>query len=208
MKCFLKWAVPSVVVLMGFIFWYRYSSSWVQWSHQPLQYLPNMHRTESLKPQRGYDFFENFSAARIPPAGSVAREQNPTVYVGASVRAEDVAKTSAPLAVSRELLLRGQFVYNNNCIVCHGRDGNGNGSIVGAFPNPPSLNSEKIRGFADSQIFHIITNGQNTMGAYGPQIRESDRWAVVKFVRVLHLASAPSDEDLRAFEAVLKGANP
>ena len=37
----------------------------------------------------------------------------------------------------------------------------------------------------DGQIFSTITNGNNTMGAYGPNIAVEDRWAIVAYVRAL-----------------------
>ena len=37
----------------------------------------------------------------------------------------------------------------------------------------------------DGQIFSTVTNGKNTMGAYGPQIAVDDRWAIVAYVRAL-----------------------
>ena len=37
----------------------------------------------------------------------------------------------------------------------------------------------------DGQIFSTITNGKNTMGAYGPQISVEDRWAIIAYLRAL-----------------------
>ena len=100
--------------------------------------------------------------------------------------------------------MRGQYVYNTNCVVCHGADGAGNGSVVGAFPNPPSLLADKIRDYADSQIYHVVVNGQNIMGSYAPQIPEKDRWALIHYIRVLQLADRPSDQDINAFDSITK----
>jgi hypothetical protein len=46
------------------------------------------------------------------------------------------------------------------------------------------------------------------MGAYGAQIRERDRWAIVHYVRVLQLADRPRVADLEAFDAIVKKETP
>lgn len=194
-----------LLLLIGFLFeMFMKHSGWFTYSHQPMQYMPNMHHTASLKPQRGYAFFENYSSSRVPPEGSLAREQNPYKFKGEKFLAENVDKFKNPLPITRASVMRGKHIWDNNCIVCHGRDGNGNGSVVGPYPNPPSLMADKIRNYADSQIYHVITNGQNTMGSYAPQIHEEDRWAVVHYVRALQVADRPNEDDLKAFDAIVK----
>ena len=48
-----------------------------------------------------------------------------------------------------------------------------------------SLLDDRIKGQPDGQIYSTITNGKNTMGAYGPSIAIEDRWAIVAYVRAL-----------------------
>jgi len=202
-SCWTRYIV--IVLALGVLLhWFRHHSGFFLWTQQPLQYMPNMHRTPSLKPQRGYAFFEDFSSSRTAPEGSLAREQTPYKFKGSQFLAQDVDKFSNPVPATREVLARGKYIFENNCIVCHGRDGNGNGPIVPKFPNPPSLLSDKIRGFADSQIYHVFVNGQNTMGSYAAQIRDQDRWPLIHYVRVLQLADRPSAEDLQAFDQLVK----
>lgn len=195
-------ATLFVLVILGFLFWFVNSSGFVPYSHNPMQYMPNMHHTKALIPQRGYSFFEDGASVRVPPAGTVAREQNLYPYTKATAAA-DVRKYSNILAADRNILERGQKVYMTYCVVCHGVKGYGDGSVVPPFSQPPSLQSEKIRSYADSQIFHVITVGQNVMGSYAPQIREQDRWAIIHYLRVLQRAENPSDEDVKAFESII-----
>jgi mono/diheme cytochrome c family protein len=199
----IKMTVGSIVVLAIFMYWLLEHSGFFLYEHNPMQYMPDMHRTPSLKTQRAYPFFADGAAARTTPEGTLAYGQVKYPYTH-ETPATDVEKKSNPLPASREIVLRGQKVFNSTCINCHGVRGLGNGNVVPPFPAPPSLQSEKIRGFADSQIFHIITVGQNTMGAYGPQIREQDRWAVIHYLRALQRAENPTAEDLKAFD----NANP
>jgi mono/diheme cytochrome c family protein len=44
---------------------------------------------------------------------------------------------------------------------------------------------DRIKGQPDGQIFSTITNGKNTMGAYGPSISVEDRWAIIAYLRAL-----------------------
>lgn len=202
MKCAIK-AIGLIVVLgiLGIVI-YRHSGFFT-YSHNPMQYMPNMHRTKALIPQRGYEFYANGSGGRVPPEGTLSRNQAIYPYTK-SVSAADVQRYSNPLPISRETVLRGQKMFMTYCVVCHGPRGLGDGYVVPKFPQPPSLQSDKVRGYADSQIFHVITVGQNGMNSYAPQIREEDRWAVIHYLRVLQRAERPTEDDLKAFDEIVK----
>jgi len=63
-----------------------------------------------------------------------------------------------------------------------------------------NLHDERIRIQPDGQLYSTITNGKNTMGAYGPNISVEDRWAIVAYIRTLQksqlvkLADLPADK--------------
>ena len=48
-----------------------------------------------------------------------------------------------------------------------------------------SLQDERLRKMSDGEIFNTITNGKNTMMAYGPNIIVPDRWAIIAYLRAL-----------------------
>lgn len=196
-----SWVKLSVVLIITFVFvyWLKNHSGYFPYSQNPMQYMPNMHRTNSVKPQRNYPFFKDGSGVRVPPEGTVARNIDYYPYSNETAAA-DVPATGNKFEVSMDNVKRGEKIFNTYCIVCHGPKGLGNGLVVPPYPKVPSLHSDKVRAFADSQIFHIISVGQNTMSAYGPQIEPDDRWKLVQYIRALQIAQNPSDEDLKAFE--------
>ena len=53
-----------------------------------------------------------------------------------------------------------------------------------------SLIDERISGFADGEIFYVVSNGRRTMPGYRWQIPEKDRWAIVAYTRALQRAAA------------------
>ena len=105
-----------------------------------------------------------------------------------------------PLRPTIAVLKRGQYLFNTYCIVCHGPQGLGNGFIVPKFPQPPSLQSDKVRNWPDGNIYHVITMGQNLMPSYASQIMPADRWAVIDYVRVLQRSQHPSPADVQESE--------
>jgi mono/diheme cytochrome c family protein len=96
-----------------------------------------------------------------------------------------------PLPRNRTTIARGQQMYNSYCIVCHGAKGKGDGNVVPKFPMPPSLHSDKVRGYPDGAIFHVMTAGQNLMSSYASQIDPADRWAIVHYIRALQASVNP-----------------
>jgi len=164
-----------------------------------MQFMPHMSNTPILKSQRGYDGFGNGASVMLPPEGSIARGHKP--YRIETVE-EAEAKLVNPLPRTRAVLERGQKVYNNNCTVCHGPRGLGDGPIVDPYPIPKSLQSENMLKWKDGHLFHVITAGQGIMPSYAQQIAPEDRWAAIHYVRALQRAENPTDEDIRAFEKV------
>jgi mono/diheme cytochrome c family protein len=198
MKLGLKF-LGSVLFLGVLIYWFIFHSGFIPYTHNPMQYMPDMHKTPVVKPEAEARFFSNKSGSRIPPAGVISRDANAYLYTK-DILAENVPAYGNPLPISRQVVERGKLMYNTHCVVCHGAVGHGDGSVVPPFPKPPSLHSERIQGLSDSQIFHIITVGQNTMMAYGSQVRPNDRWSIAHYIRVLQLSQNPRPKDLEAFD--------
>jgi mono/diheme cytochrome c family protein len=90
-----------------------------------------------------------------------------------------------PFSPTTENLARGQYVYTNYCLVCHGVTGGGDGPIIPKYPNPPSYQTEKSRALPDGNMFHVITLGRNNMPAHAGQVSVDDRWKVILHIRKL-----------------------
>lgn len=90
-----------------------------------------------------------------------------------------------PVALSKNDLERGKFVYENYCQMCHGSSGAGDGWLVPKYPNPPSYQSEKLKVMSPEQMFQSISQGIRNMPAHAGQLEEQDRWRVIYYVRHL-----------------------
>src|SRR4030095_2892199 len=108
--------------------------------------------------------------------------------------------TGIPLEVTPELMERGQQRFNITCVMCHGAAAAGNGITKQyGLATVVSLQDERLRKMADGEIFNTITNGKNTMMAYGPNIIVPDRWAIIAYLRALQrsqnatVADVPED---------------
>lgn len=155
-------------------------------------YMPDMYYSPAYKAQEE-------GSMRLPVKGTIPRGQ---ILYGFTKDQGDQAGASNtnPLPRSLTVMKRGKQVFNTMCIVCHGPNGEGDGSIIPKFPRPPSLQSDKVRGWSDGRIFHVITMGQNLMPSYASQIPVQDRWAAIHYVRVLQRSKHPSQDDINAWE--------
>jgi len=160
-----------------------------------IEYMPNMAYGPRLAAQHEDPLRPGYSVQRPPVAGTVPRDFTPYRYAQADTT-QAMAELVNPLPRTADVLARGQRVYMNTCVVCHGPKGDGQGYIVPIYPTPPQLFSEKVRNWPDSRIFHIISRGQNLMPSYASQILPEDRWAVIHYVRALQRAAHPLPQDL------------
>lgn len=159
--------------------------------NQPnVELIQDMMESPSAKAQEYDDFFkDDHSSARVPPEHTqpVGFKPYRPQFDPALAKAD-----KNPLAgdMSDAVLLTGQKYFEINCMVCHGQKGDGLGTVAEKMPNkPPTLLSEKIRGWSDGQIYQVITMGQGTMGPYASHIPQKYRWQVVNYIRHLEATS-------------------
>lgn len=155
--------------------------------NQPnIELIQDMMDQPAVKAQKADDTWGDGMSARVPPANTQPIGFKPYKYatdIDAAIR-----ENKNPIAgdFSDEVLLVGQNHYNTNCMVCHGAAGDGNGPVKAKYPLPiPSLKSDKIRGWVDANIYHVIVMGQGTMGPYGANVPDEARWPVVNYIRHL-----------------------
>lgn len=159
----------------------------------PFNWMQHQARIDAQVPSK---FFgkDDFSM-RVAPNGSIPRGFTPYKYKGQPELAE--ANLVNPLPASEANLEKGKNKYDTYCSPCHGYHGVGDSRLNGQFPNPPSLHSEKARNWKDGRIFHIITDGQNSMPSYSSQLTKEEKWQVVLYVRALQRAMNAKEEDMK-----------
>ena len=93
---------------------------------------------------------------------------------------------TADLAIGREK-------YRLFCASCHGEKGDGKGpAATGMLPPPTAFTAGVFRyGGSDADLFRVISDGAASKGGsalmsgWSVVLPESDRWALVKYVRSL-----------------------
>ena len=186
----------------------------------PIEIFRDMDHQPKYQPQHESSFFADGSAARKPVSGTIPIGYNvPGAYLQATARnatfkqagftnQPDYFNTGVmgdsfgdgiPVEVTGQFVKRGQERYDVNCIVCHGRVGTGNGIVASyGLAAIANLQLDLYKTMPDGQLFYTITNGKNTMGAYGPNIAVEDRWAIVAYIRALQRSQAGKLTDLSA----------
>lgn len=176
-------------------------------------YMPGMDRQPKLRPQEPNHFFANGVSSQLPPAGTIAQSEPELVTAnGAVYKFEDAPFNTGrvtgttnfvevnPMPVDLALIQRGQDRFNIYCAPCHSKVGDGNGITkrIGDMPAVANLHDKRIVEMPDGEIFNTITYGKGLMGAAGPLIPATDRWAVIAYLRTLQLSWLGSTNDLTA----------
>ncbi len=133
----------------------------------------------------------------VPLSGIVAPAYVASYANGGKVLDDTLAALRNPVAADARSLDNGRKYYQINCAVCHGVAGGaapaapgggalGDGPVAGPTYGlyPPSLRTDRVRGFSDGYLWGIIRNGRGLMPSYD-RIEEMDRWDVVNYVRAL-----------------------
>jgi mono/diheme cytochrome c family protein len=178
----------------------------------PFELFPDMVRQPKIRAQAPSTFFSDGRGGRLPIDGTVPIGYEPPraqtiatpapavppgqsrVNLAFSVGSDyyDSGKmgdhwgTGLPVEVTPALMRRGRERFSITCAMCHGATAAGNGiAKQNGLATVVTLQDDRIRGMADGEIFNTITNGKNTMMAYGSIITVGDRWAIIAYLRAL-----------------------
>jgi mono/diheme cytochrome c family protein len=189
----------------------------------PLEVFPDMVRQVKVRAQAPLVFFGDGRGPRLPVAGTVpigyempkaetiappgSAAAVPESHSGLAFSAgpdyyntgkmTDHWGTGLPVKVTADLMERGRQRFNITCAMCHGATGAGNGITKQyGLATVVTLQDDRIRQMADGEIFNTITNGKNTMMAYGPSITVADRWAIIAYLRALQRSQNASMADV------------
>lgn len=152
-------------------------------------FIPDMAYSQAYETYTENPIFSDSMTMRAPVKGTVPLGIVPFRYTIDSIsRAKAGEELHNPFPATDEVIARGKEVYTIFCMLCHGPEGNGDGHLFtsGLYPlQPRAISAEPTANLKDGQIFHTITLGFASMGAYGAQISPDDRWKVVHYVREL-----------------------
>jgi mono/diheme cytochrome c family protein len=185
-------------------------------TNEPWEIFPDMVRQMKVRAQSPLNFFADGRGSRMPVNGTVpigyempkaqpigAPEFHPAAGFSVGTDYIDTGKmgnnwgTGIPVPVSPQLLQRGRERFNITCAMCHGATATGTGITKQYGLNTVvTLQDDRIRKMADGEIFNTITNGKNTMMAYGPNIMVADRWAIIAYLRALQRSQSAAIVDV------------
>jgi len=214
MRYFLAIFVLAVAVVVGIL-----GFRGTHFRKPPLYIFPDMEFQLKLRPQKENGFFTNGLTSQLHIPGTIARSTplqsaNGPVYPyeDAPINTGHVTGTTNfiennPMPITAELLKRGQQRFTINCTPCHGATGEGKGITqkIGAMAVVANLHDKRIVELPDGELFFVITNGRNLMGAYGANVTVEDRWAIIAYLRALQLSRLGAVDDVpQELRATLK----
>jgi mono/diheme cytochrome c family protein len=183
----------------------------------PIELFADMVRMNKVRPQTPSDFFADGRSSRVRPDGTVDQSQPYEIngqmvlvngkpvypYEDAPMNTGRITGTTnfidtSPLAMTRQLLDRGQERYQIYCLPCHGPAGDGKG-ITGKYGmvSMANFHDERLVKMGDGEIFHTMSDGKlPLMPAYGALIPVEDRWAIIAYVRALQRSQLATADDV------------
>lgn len=79
----------------------------------------------------------------------------------------------------------GEVLFQENCVICHGKSGKGDGEAAAAMnPRPKSLADKRVQAQTDGELFWKISEGREAMPGW-KRISEKERWSLVHYIRSL-----------------------
>ena len=169
----------------------------------------DMHDQPKYKAYRGTDFFGDRRSERPRVEDTVARgelREDAAYFTGKQgTSLIDVL----PVAVTPELMRRGQQRFGIHCTPCHGQTGRGDGMVVQrGYRRPPSFHIDRLRNEKAGYFYDVVTNGFGVMPDYAAQIAVADRWAIVAYLRALQLSENARMDDVPAEHRAEVAAGP
>ncbi len=177
-------------------------SCWLDKKKQNTVYMPDMYYSDAYEPYSDPHFNYNKKIKKIqipiflngktsslfPVKGTVQRTDfynsvsDEIKNKGFDYSKKIITYSFPKNAGTKEYILKkGEKLYQINCSICHGNNGDGQGLLV---KNEKILGipSYKDRDITIGSVYYVITYGKNNMNSYSSQLSEIDRWKIAEYV--------------------------
>ena len=157
------------------------------------EYMPNMYRSPSIETY-GEHNIDGYKG--IPVEGTIAQGELSTFNYDKSIEGYKLAGLEAnyPSNFNKDekILEEGKELFRMMCSHCHGKNGDGKGTVQHAvYSSVPSYSDTiqirrdvtTMNELKEGHIFHAITYGLNAMGPHASQISEAERWKIVYYIQ-------------------------
>lgn len=178
--------VEKVLMLTALLF--AFAACGAKGDKPNVELIQDMMESPAVKAQEYDASSPNGSGMRVPPEGTIPNTFTPYKFKGDPEGAATKLQNPYAGSMEKDILIVGQKYFETNCAVCHGQKAQGNPEsnvVKNMALKPPALLTEKVRGWSDGRIYHVITEGQGVMGPYASHIPQAYRWQVVNYIRFL-----------------------
>jgi mono/diheme cytochrome c family protein len=132
------------------------------------------------------------SSAASKPQGAEAQSQagssdaNLTHKSPAWTASARVARWKNPLATNENSIAEGKTLYEQECLICHGPEGKGDGRVARILDvKPADLSDTNIWQQTDGALCWKISEGKVPMPAFRMRFSRHEVWLLVNYVRTL-----------------------
>ncbi|WP_341657268.1 cytochrome c [Blattabacterium cuenoti] len=199
-----KYLYKFIIIFLNMILFLFLESCWFDKTKPNVVYMPDMYYSEAYEPYSDpYSYNKKDTNIKIP---LFSKEKTSSLYpVEGTVSRNDLFYNlidikNKGLNYSKNIIQnplysihyekkeitikKGKKLYQINCSICHGKNGDGQGELVKnekifGIPN------YKDRDLTIGSVYYVITYGKNNMNSYASQLNEIDRWRVSEYVMFL-----------------------
>lgn len=98
-----------------------------------------------------------------------------------------------------KVLVHGGELYATNCLVCHGKDADGNGILFNGgegkyTAKPANFVSDEFIAANDGRFINAIMHGKGMMQSHADKLTPMERWKVIHYIRSLQSAKKGESE--------------
>lgn len=164
-------------------------------SNPGFEFMPNMYRSPSLETYASNDVFADGMNARQPVKGTIPRGYVSFDYGNSTDEYLRAGKELVnPFEATEENVAEGKKLYAMFCAHCHGKKGDGAGTITHAVYGAIPAYADEVmlrrtggtmKDLKAGHIYHTIYHGLNAMGPHNTQINDEERWLITTYVQEL-----------------------
>jgi mono/diheme cytochrome c family protein len=124
----------------------------------------------------------------VVAGGGASMVAGAVLFFGVHVH-EVVVPSTSPIPPTNESIAMGRGLWEMNCRVCHGPNGEGDGPGAASLPLPPPPYNQHVPYHSDGTLWFWISEGippdsdQKNMPAFKDRLTEDQRWHIVNFLR-------------------------